>query len=115
MKSGDWLGWIAFALTALSGIASVVFSFMLLLSDFALILAAIATAKKCFRPALFTYGLWFIFHFGLHRYHLALLDSTNHAHNLVVIEFVAINVIFVLGLLIGVVSLNKGPSPRNAA
>ena len=85
---------------------------MLFATDLALILAAVAAAKKSFRSALLTYGLWFIFRFGLHRYHLALLDTTNHAHNFVVIEFVVINVIFILGLLIGVVSLKRGSSPQ---
>lgn len=114
MKSGAWIGWIAFAITGLSGVASVVLSFMLVLSDFALILAAIAAGKKHFQSALFTYGLWFIFRFGLHRYHYALLDTTNHAHTLLVIEFAVINAIFILGLLIGVASLRRGLSQHDA-
>ena len=107
MKSGAWFGWIAFAITGVSGLASVVFSFMLFATDFALILAAVAAAKKSFRSALFTYGLWFIFRFGLHQYHFALLDTTNHAHDFVVIEFVVIHAIFVLGFLIGLASYLK--------
>lgn len=84
---------------------------MLFATDFALILAAIAAGKKHFQSALFTYGLWFVFHFGLHKYHLALLDTANLAHTFVISEFVIINAIFIFGLLIGVASLKRGSSP----
>lgn len=112
MKSGAWFGWIAFAITGVSGLASVVFSFMLFATDFGLILAAIAAGKMHFQSALFTYGLWFVFHFGLHNYHLALLDTAYLTHTFFVSEFVVIHAIFVLGLLIGVASLKRGSSPQ---
>ena len=113
MRSGHWVGWIAVVITAVSGIASIGLSPLLLFSDLGLILAAIAASKKCFVTASITYGLWFVFHFPIHRYHLALLDTANHAHNLVVIEFVFVNAVFVLGLLVGVVSSNRHSSSQD--
>lgn len=103
MKSGDLIGWIAFAITAFSGLAAVVFSPALFLSDIALILAAIAAGKRGFTSALATYGLWLLFRFGLYQYHHALFDSTNTAHAFVVHEFVLVNVVFVVGLSIGLI------------
>lgn len=107
MKLGDLIGWIAAVITCVSSLAAVVFAPALFLSDLALLLAAVAAAKRCFTPALATYGLWLLFHFGLFQYHQALLNTTNQAHGFVVFEFVLVNAIFTLGLCIGLVSLIK--------
>ena len=104
MNSGSWFGWTAVALTCCSGVASIVITPALLLSHFALLLAAIAAGKRQFTSAILCYALWSWFHFGLHEYHLALRNSTNTAQEYVVTEFVLIHVVFVTGLLIGVVS-----------
>lgn len=103
MKWGDLLGWIALVITSVSGIASVIFSPALFLTHIALMVAAVAAAKRGFTPALVTYGVWLLFHFGLHRYHHALFNTTNTVHAFVVYEFVFVNVVFVSGLSIGLI------------
>jgi len=102
------LGWFALVITCLSSLASVVFSGALFLSDFALVLGAIAAAKRCFTPALISYGIWLLTHFGVHQYHLVLLDTVNSAHSFVVFEFVLVNVIFLFGLIVGEIKIEKG-------
>lgn len=104
MKLGDLIGWIAVVITCVSSLAAVVFSPALFLSDLALILAAVAAAKRSFTPALVTYGLWLLFHFGLFQYHQALFNTTNQAPGFVIFEFILVNAIFTLGLCIGLVS-----------
>ena len=101
MKLGDLFGWIAVVITSVSGLASVIFSPALFLSHIALVLASIAAANRGFTPALVTYAVWMLFHFGLHQYHHVLFNTMNSAHTFVVYEFVIVNLIFLLGLAIG--------------
>ncbi|MCY4094190.1 MAG: hypothetical protein OXG05_03580 [Gammaproteobacteria bacterium] len=110
---GIVLGWLAMVITCLSSLASVVFAPTLFLSDFSLLLGAIAAAKRCFTPVLISYGIWLLTHFGIHQYHLVLLDTVNTAHPLVVFDIVIVNVIFFTGLIVGEISLEKRLSFRN--
>ena len=107
MKLGLLLGCIAVVITCWSCLASVVFSPALFLSDFALLLSAFAAAKRCFNPALISYGIWVLTHFGIHQYHLVLSDTINTAHTYVLYEFVLMNVLFVIGLIVGEISLER--------
>lgn len=113
MKVGGLLGWLAAAITSIAEVANFLFSGALLLSDMALVLAAVAAAKRFFIPALVTYGVWMSSRFGVHHYHLALFDTTNTAHTFVISEFVFVNVIFLLGCSIGLMLSLKDSSDRN--
>lgn len=74
---------------------------VLILSDFVLILAAIASTKQSFTPAVLTYLLWLVARFVVLGLVPSLFEPVNQAYRLLEIEFVVVQVIFFCGLVLG--------------